>query len=593
MPEAEAEQVGASQRAVPAAAPPPATVAIAPGSNGAGAAAPASTIAPSVQGAALGKLQRTVEILRILYKNDFFGMMRDLARAERAPRGPRGRGGELAIPPDVPRKVRRILEQLGPTFVKIGQLLGTRPDLVPKAFVDEFKNLYDKTTPNPFWEIKAQIERELGRPMDEVFLEFSETPVASASVGQVHFATLRSGEKVAVKVQHPGIEQRVFTDFEILEPMVRFVENLFAASRVWQPREHVNEVFEMLVKELDYRYEARNHQKVYDAFAGDSSVKIPKIYWEYSAKRVLCLERIVGIKLSDFSNPDLKALNGRNIARIITTAMAKQIFEDRLFHADPSPGNLMAMSSDQVAFLDFGAVGKVTRRRAAKILDMLMGFVRGEVEAIRESLIAICNIQGELPNPQALDRDIEKIMDYHERERASPADPVVLEMTIEVASRHRMLLPPDFMLITRALFQFEGLCKKLDPEYELVEVLEPYVKEFVRKETLKGSAKEAFLDVALESAKLARTLPHRMNAIVRKFEQNDFRVKIDMADLRESHAQEDRRNLRGTFTTLVASEVVGIALVIGLGRPEFIVPFLFASAVFVILWAFVMLYWSD
>ncbi|MHB8605758.1 MAG: ABC1 kinase family protein, partial [Thermoplasmatota archaeon] len=390
------------------------------GANGNGHAeppAPRPAVAPSVfsEGApkALTKASRTVEILRILYRNDFFGMMRELASAERAP-GPRG--GMVEIPRDMPRKTRKILEELGPTFVKIGQLLGTRPDLVPKPFVDEFRNLYDRTTPSDFDLVKAQIEKELGRPLDEVFLEFAEIPVASASVGQVHFATLRTGERVAVKVQHPGIEERVYLDFEILEPMVRFIENLFAASRVWQPREHFREVFEMLARELDYRYEARNHQRVYESFKDDPSVKIPKIYWEYSAKRVLTLERIEGVKLSDFENPDLKALDGKSIARIITQAMAKQIFEDRLFHADPSPGNLMAMSSEVVAFLDFGAVGRVTRRRGERILQLISGLARGDLETVTVSLVEICNTRTEVDRKN-LARDVERVMDYYERER--------------------------------------------------------------------------------------------------------------------------------------------------------------------------------
>ncbi|HVL47278.1 MAG TPA: AarF/UbiB family protein [Candidatus Thermoplasmatota archaeon] len=539
---------------------------------------------------AVSKLQRTVEISRILYKNDVFGMMREMAVAERTP-GPRG--GQVVIPPEVPRKTRRALEELGPTFVKIGQLLGTRPDLVPKAFVDEFKSLYDRTTPSPFPLIKQLIERELGRPMEELFDHFEEVPVASASIGQVHFAVLKNGEKVAVKCQHPDIEERVFVDFEIMEPMVRFVENLFAASRVWQPREHLNEVFDMLVKELDYRYEARNHQRVYESFQGFEGVKIPKIHWEFTAKRVLVLERIEGYKLSDFDNPDLKALDGKRLARVITHAMAKQMFEDRLFHADPSPGNLMAVDATTVAFLDFGAVGKVTKRRAERILHLIMGFVRNDVEAVAQSLYDICNVYGEV-DLRALSRDAERIMDYHERERASVGDPVVLDMIIQVAQRHNMLLPPDFMLITRALFQFEGLCKKLDPEFELVEVLQPYILGVIRRRVVsaEGGA-EMLLDAALQTTEFVKALPTRLAALSRKIEGNDLRIKVDLASMTEYHAQEERRSFRTSFTALIAALVLGSGLVLAFGSPTFLLPFLFVASLFVLLWAFVMLYLAD
>jgi ubiquinone biosynthesis protein len=541
---------------------------------------------------ALTKVQRTVEVSRILYQNDFFGMMRDVARADRVP-GPDDGKRTIQVPPDMPRKVRRMLEELGPTFIKIGQLLGTRPDLIPKPFIDEFKHLYDKTTPSPFADIKVLIETELGAPLRDVYAEFDEVPVASASVGQVHFATLRTGERVAVKVQHPGIQERVQVDFEIMEPLVRFIENLFAASRIWQPREHLLEIRTMLSRELDYRNEARNCQRVHEAFAGDERVKIPRVFWSASARRVLTLERIEGVKLSDFENPDLKALDGKRIAEIITHAMAKQIFEDRIFHADPSPGNLMAIDSNTVAFLDWGAVGTVPRRRSERILALIMGFVRDDIDAVAQALLDLSRHEGDIDMGTFL-RDLERVMDYHERERASIGDPIVLEMILSIANRHNMLLPPDFMLITRALFQFEGLCKKLDPGYELVEVLEPYVLRYLRREAFNlGDPKEAFFTFGYETLEAVRTLPPRLNKVLRMVENNELRVKIDMGRAAETREREERRNLRTMFTVLVAAMMLGTAFVMASGNNTVLVPFLFASVLFLLIWAFFFLYWTD
>ncbi len=543
-------------------------------------------------GETLGKVQRTVEISRILYRNDFFGMMRDLARAERVP-GNAGESPTLVIPKDVPYNVRKMLEELGPTFIKLGQLLGTRPDLVPAPFIEEFKHLYDKTAASPFEEIKALIESELGRPLEDVFTDFSPKPVASASVGQVHFAKLRSGEEVAVKVQHPGIQQRVAVDFLIMEPIVRFVENLFAASRVWQPREHLIELQHMLQRELDYRNEAQNVERVHEAFKDDPAVKIPKVYREASSGRVLTLERINGIKLSDFSEPKLQALDGKKLARIITHAMAKQIFESRTFHADPSPGNLMAMDSDTVAFLDWGAVGVISKRRSEHMLSLILGFVRSDIDVVSQALLDLANYDGDIEMHVFL-RDVEKIMDYHERERASVADPVVLEMTLSVATKHQMLLPPDFMLITRALFQFEGLCKKLDPEYELVEVLQPYIITYLRKEAFSFEAgKERLLNSAMESFEVLRTLPPRLNKVLRRVENNDLRLRVDMGRMNEMAEREDRRNLRLTFTILVAALMVGTAWIMGTDNTAALIPYMFTSVLFLLIWAFIILYSTD
>lgn len=529
---------------------------------------------------AIGKLTRTVEVSRILYRNDFFSMMREVARTGDAP-------------PEMPRKVRRMLEELGPTFIKIGQLLGTRPDLVPKPFIDEFKHLYDKTQASPFADIKKLIEQELGQNLADVFDEFGEVPIASASIGQVHFAKLKSGEKVAVKVQHPHIEHRVATDFEIMEPMVRFVENLFAASRVWQPRSHLLEVQGMLLRELDYRNEARNVQRVFESFKDDAEVKIPRVFWRASSRRVLTLERIEGVKLSDFENPDLKALDGKRLAEIITHAMAKQIFEDRMFHADPSPGNLMAINSETVAFLDWGAVGTVPRRRSQRILSLIIGFVRDDIDEVAQSLLDLSRHEGDVDMASFL-RDLERVMDYHERERASVGDPVVLEMILQIANRHNMLLPPDFMLITRALFQFEGLCKKLHPEYELVEVLEPYVLRYIRREAFKfDDPKEALFTTAYETFDTLRSLPPRLNKVLRMVENNELRVKIDIGKMNEQREREERRNLRSTFTALVAALILGTGWIMAAGQGQALIPFLFASVLFLLVWAFFFLYWTD
>ncbi len=563
-----------------------------PAASGAHAREAGVDVRPTRARAPLSKVQRTVEILQILYHNESLGVLRQIAVAERQVAGLNGKG-EMRLPEDVPFRVRKTLEELGPTFVKIGQLLGTRPDLVPKGFIDEFKNLYDATTPNPFPEIKALVEDELGRPLTEMFLDFNEVPVASASVGQVHFATLRTGEKVAVKAQHPGIEERVFTDFAIMEPIVHFIENLFAASRIFQPTSHLLEVYDMLVKELDYRYEARNHQRVFDAFKSDPTVKIPRIHWEYSSKRVLVLERIEGHKFSDLESPGIRALDGRKLARIITHAMARQIFEQRLFHADPSPGNLMAMDSGTVAFLDFGAVGKITKRRSEKMLELIIGFVRSDVDQIAAALYEICNVIGEV-DMRAFTKDIEKVIDYHERERASVADPVVMDMTIQIARAHNMTLPADFMLITRSLFQFEGLCKTLDPDFELVEVLEPYLISYMRREALHvGHQKEAIVDAAFQTADFLRQFPSRVNSLMRKIEQNELRLKIDVPAQNTIDERAERRSVRNTLTALLGAIVVGLGLVLGLGNVTNVIPFLFGAVVVVLLWAFVALFLSE
>lgn len=535
------------------------------------------------------KIQRTVEILRILQRHQFFQFLKELSQAERV-KGIQGRT-ELKIPEEAPGRVRRMLEEAGPTFIKIGQLLGTRPDLIPQEFCDEFKKLYDRTTPNSFAEIKLVVEDELGRPMEEVFASFDEQPVASASIGQVHFATLRSGERVAVKVQHPAIEARVALDFEILEPIINFIERVFAGSRVWQPRAHLEEVRVMLAKELDYTYEARNHHRVFKNFKVTPGVKVPRIFWDHSSRRMLTLEYIDGIKMEDIEAGEVPGLDGTSVARIITHAMGKQIFEDRIFHADPSPGNLLILDSHTVAFLDFGAVGIVTRRRAERILQLIVGFMRDDLDMVAQSLIAICNKTGDY-DPAAFKRDLERVMEFHEQERASPGNPEMLDRIIEIAERHNMLLPSDFLLINRALFQFEGMCRRLDPEYELIDVLGPYVKEVLyARYTNPERQKDALVDIGIQVAELVKNAPGRVNNILRKLEQDEFAVRVNLGGLEDHQRHQEQLVHRASVAAIAAVFILSTGIIVANGRSEDLLRFTFVGLFVVLFWMFTLV-WS-
>ncbi len=531
------------------------------------------------------RLTRFNEIGNILVENDFWGLLQSLLKG-------RDVGGPGEDP--APRKLRTIFERLGPTFVKLGQLLATRPDLVPQAYADEFKQLYDGTAPSPYEEVRQVVRSELGREVEEVFSVFEPEALASASVGQVHRAVLKDGTKVAVKVQHPGIEERMILDFEILRGLVVFIEKTFAASRVWQPTQHLNELRSMLERELDYRYEIKNTQRVAHDFRHDESVKIPRMFTEFSTKRVMVMEFIEGHKFAHAQDLDAEGIDRRNVARIITHAMAKQIFVHRLFHADPSPGNMMVMSSDQVAFLDFGAVGIVTERRAKTILRLITSISKGDAEATGEAVVDLCDPYGE-HDPKRFQVDVEKILDFFEREEVSVADPRLMEMILNLAKKHRMLLPPDFMLITRALFQFDGFCRELDPDYELVTVLEPLVADLVWKNLTSTKKQKEIVEETLgELLKFGRQFPHTLNQLVRRIERNELRTTIDVAGLEGIKRSQGRSALKVSFTLVVAALIVGLAIVYTGPRPdERALQFLFGAGGIVVLWAFVLLLWSE
>lgn len=525
------------------------------------------------------------EIVTILLRNDLWGMLRKMTASDEA---------AAEVFDDTPERLRAVMEELGPSFIKIGQLLATRPDLVPQAYVEEFKKLYDKTTPSPYDEVRRVIHTELGRDLEAVFSSFESVAIASASIGQVHRATLKDGTSVAVKVQHVGIEEAMVLDFEILQGIVSFIEKTFAASRIWQPREHLEELRLMLERELDYTVEMRNTQRVAHNFRHEPSVHIPRMYPELCTKRLLVMEFIEGVKFTRVDAPAMEGVDRRKIASIVTHAMARQIFLHRLFHADPSPGNMMILPPDKVAFLDFGAVGVVTERRARTILRLITGISKGDVEGTVEAVIDLCEQHGEY-DPRAFQTDVERMLDYFEREDVSVADPRLMEMMLGVAKKHRMLLPADFVLISRALFQFEGFCRELDPEFDLVEVIEPFVAELLWKKIASpGSQKELIEETIGELMRFARTMPHTLNTIVRKIERNEISTRVEVAGLEGLKSSQGRGVLKMAFTVMMAALIIGLGIIYASPAPDTRAgQFLFAAAAVVALWVVTMILWSE
>ncbi len=530
-----------------------------------------------------GRRSRFNEILTILLHHNVWGLMSTILRGK-----PEAAGLEPA-----PVRLRKLLETLGPTFIKLGQLLATRPDLLEKEYVEEFRKLYDQAPASPSDEVARLLRDELGRDPTEVFAAFNPNPIASASIGQVHEATLRDGRRVAVKVQHVGIEEEMAADFRILRRIVGFIEKTFAGSRIWQPSDHLEELRLMLERELDYRYEMRNTQRIGANFRGDAKVHIPEVVPELCSKRVLVMEYLDGVKLTGGPTV-LDDIDGPLVARTLTEAMAKQIFVDRVFHADPSPGNILILPGNVLAFLDFGAVGIVTERRAKTILHLVTAIASSNVDGTMEAILDLCDQRAEV-DMKRFRADVEKIMDHFEREQISVADPVLMDLIVGLTRSHRMMLPPDFALITRSLFQFEGVCRTLDPRFELVRVLDPFVAQVAWKNiSSPGAQKDLVQETVAELWKFGRTLPHTLNTVLRKIERNEITTRVEVAGLEGIKSAQGRGVLKTGFTIMAASLVLGLALVYASPTPaQRIGQFLFGAAAVLVAWTLIMVFWSE
>jgi ubiquinone biosynthesis protein len=427
---------------------------------------------------------------------------------------------------DEPVRVRKMLEELGPTYVKIGQTLSMRPDLIPSEYVKEFSQLYDQAAPESFDVIKTRVETELGKKIEEVFKSFKSEPIAAASMGQVHEAQLMDGTKVVVKVQRPGIREIIDTDIEIVYWFANLAEKNIPSMKTFRPIEVVHELEEMLHKEINYLLEAKNAERIYMNFKDVPYVKVPKIYSDFSTKRILTMEKIEGHRLSK-EGLDVKGIDNNKIADLIARGMVKQLFQDGFFQADPSPGNIFVINKDKIAFVDFGAMGFITQTRRRTLMDMLVGIATRDYETVLNKLLEMSDVETEI-DKKALLRDITGLLDYYHDEKPTVYDTQMADAIIELSRKYDIRLPADFTLLERALFETESTCRILNPEFDLIKASWPIIQEITMEKAGPKQQIEDLIRNFRKYQKLFKYLPGRIDKILKKLEDGELTVKMDV-----------------------------------------------------------------
>ncbi|MDJ0887166.1 MAG: AarF/ABC1/UbiB kinase family protein, partial [Desulfobacterales bacterium] len=350
-----------------------------------------------------------------------------------------------------PERVRLALEELGPTYVKLGQVLSTRPDLIPVDFITELTKLQDKVPPFETQEVERIVSEELGAAPDEVFATFDRTPLASASIGQVHKATLADGDKVAVKVQRPGIKRIIEVDLEIMLHLANLMENHIEEIAFFRPVKIVEEFAKALEREIDYTFEAANMERMASQFLSERAVYIPKVYRRFTTERVLTAEFIDGIKISAIDALEEAGLDRRKITQRGSTILLRQIFDFGFFHGDPHPGNLFVLPEEVICLLDFGMVGTVARQTREDFVDLVDAVVHRRETRTAQVLLKITQWD-ERPPMRAFERSVADFMGRHlyrplKEIQVGP----LLQNLLELAADHRLLIPPDIFLMMKTL----------------------------------------------------------------------------------------------------------------------------------------------
>lgn len=308
-------------------------------------------------------------------------------------------------------RLRRAFEELGATFIKLGQLLSTRSDLIPRDILEELSKLQDDVAPFPNAQAQAMIEAELGKPVEELFAWFDAKPIAAASISQVHRARLHSGEEVVVKVQRPGVRRQIQTDLEILTGVARVVQERLRPGLL-NPIDLVDEFTRQIRRELDFAMEGRHYDRFRDQFESDPGIFIPKVYWEFTTERLLTIDFVDGVKASDLAGMERAGIDRREIARRCAAAFLKQVMLHGYFHGDPHPGNLFVLPGDRLALIDFGVVGRLTDEAMDDLADLFIGMIRRDSRRVIRAMTHLGSV-GDRTDVRALRAHVEDLIDRH------------------------------------------------------------------------------------------------------------------------------------------------------------------------------------
>ena len=425
------------------------------------------------------------------------------------------------------KRLRLVLEELGPTYIKLGQVLSNRPGVIPDELVAELSKLQDAVPPFTYEEVEIIFQNNFQKSPEDVFLEFDKKPIASASIAQVHKAKLKSGEEVAVKVQRPEIDSIIKADIEVLRDIASLMMRSEELSSL-RPKELVAAFERSILAELNFKEEAKHLERFEEMFKEDKTVKIPHIYKDYCTNQILSMEFLYGTKISNLDKLKQEGHDLSNLAQIGFNAYFKQIFEWGYFHADPHPGNLIILPDHSIGILDFGMVGRISEKDKNALIEFIIGLGRDDVSRIVEN---VEKLQGsEVENKEALEKDMARFIEEFGTQAVKDIDlNAALAEGRELINKHKLKLNPDLFLLLRTVSMLEGIGTTLDPEFKSLDVIKPYAFKLIRKKLdprnlIKSKALIASLG---DLVSLISALPTDTRKILNKLSNDKFKIQIE------------------------------------------------------------------
>lgn len=507
---------------------------------------------------------RVSEIVVVLVRYGFDDVVRELGLDRLIERGRRlfGKTRREARYQHLPQAVRlrKAMEELGPTFVKLGQVLSVRPDLVPADWAQEFAKLQDAVAPGDATAVRQRIEEEFGDDFESLFESIEPEPFAAASIAQTHRAVLRDGQHVVLKVLRPDIEEVISSDMAILRILAGWAEDYFA-NLGYSPTEVVDQFDRELHREIDLRHEARAADRLRRSFEDNEHVVFPKVYWQTTTSRVLTLEEIHGTPLSRLKDDQFTAEQRRDMVAHGTDAVFRQCLEIGFFHADPHPGNIMAMPDGRICFIDFGMVGHIDPGTMRQLADLIHSVLSGDLDRVLEITLALADADPNLADSRVVRADVWEFVSRFQTTSLDQLDMGnLLHEFFDKLRRHRLRCPADLVFLIKAITTIESVGERLAPDFDVVNHVRPHVERLLMRRYGLRAMRRRFRETAGNYAELAETMPRQLKAVLFALRRNAMTVNLEHRGLTRLTDTIEHASRNITRALVIASLVIGSSI---------------------------------
>ncbi len=472
-----------------------------------------------------------------------------------------------------PERLRMMFEELGPTFIKLGQVLACRPDLLPLEYARELSRLTDSVAPFPFPEARKIVESDLGASLDVLFPTFEQIPIAAASIAQVHRATLRDGREVMVKVQRPNIADVIDRDISILRGIAGLIDTHVSEMAPYNLPGIVDEFARTINRELDFFIEGSHALQFRRNFTGSESLYIPEVYAELSSKRVLVMERIEGVRIDDFAGIERLGLDRKEISQKGADAFFQMVFRDGMFHADPHPGNIFVLRDGRLGLVDFGIIGRVSEENMENFASVFVALAGRDFNAMARQYVVMGFVSEETVDVEKFQRELredlaELLEPYYGMKIRQIDFATYADRVSRILSRHKLRLPQNLYLMDKALITLEGVLRQLDPDFDYIAAAQPFVTDLLRRQRSPSALLRAAQRNASLVADMATMLPRQLRTVLGKFMRGDVHVKVQHEELPLAVRELDKSSNRLSFSIITAAIIVASSIIIHSGQGQ-------------------------